>query len=67
GSSGSSGPSHSLQAPEVRFSKEMECLQAMGFVNYNANLQALIATDGDTNAAIYKLKSSQGFSGPSSG
>lgn len=57
----SGDPSHSLQAPEVRFSKEMECLQAMGFVNYNANLQALIATDGDTNAAIYKLKSSQGF------
>ncbi|XP_028637958.1 ubiquilin-like protein [Grammomys surdaster] len=54
-------PSHSSQAPEVRFSKEMECLQAMGFVNYNANLQALIATDGDTNAAIHKLKSSQGF------
>ncbi|XP_021023437.1 ubiquilin-like protein [Mus caroli] len=57
----SGDPSHSLQAPEVRFSKEMECLQTMGFVNYNANLQALIATDGDTNAAIYKLKSSQGF------
>ncbi|XP_021076483.1 ubiquilin-like protein [Mus pahari] len=53
--------SHSLQTPEVRFSKEMECLQAMGFVNYNANLQALMATDGDTNAAIHKLKSSQGF------
>ncbi|GAB1292455.1 Ubiquilin-like protein [Apodemus speciosus] len=53
--------SHPLQAPEVRFSKEMECLQAMGFVNYNANLQALIATDGDTNAAIHQLKSSQGF------
>ncbi|XP_034341577.1 ubiquilin-like protein [Arvicanthis niloticus] len=53
--------SHFPQAPEVRFSKEMECLQAMGFVNYNANLQALIATDGDTNAAIHKLKSSQGF------
>ncbi|XP_032751596.1 ubiquilin-like protein [Rattus rattus] len=57
----SADSSHSLQAPEVRFSKEMECLQAMGFVNYNANLQALIATDGDTNAAIHKLKASQGF------
>ncbi|KAL1774366.1 ubiquilin [Sigmodon hispidus] len=57
----SGDPSHSLQAPEVHFSKEMEHLQAMGFVNYNDNLQALIATDGDTNAAIHKLKKSQGF------
>ncbi|CAH6792826.1 ubiquilin-like protein [Phodopus roborovskii] len=56
----SGDPSHSLQAPEVHFSKQMEHLQAMGFVNYNANLQALIATDGDTNAAIHKLKRSQG-------
>ncbi|XP_005087331.1 ubiquilin-like protein [Mesocricetus auratus] len=56
----SGDPSHSLQAPEVHFSKQMEHLQAMGFVNYNANLQALIATDGDTNAAIHKLKKSQG-------
>lgn len=57
----SGDPSCSLPAPEVRFSKQMEQLQAMGFVNYTANLQALIATDGDTNAAIHKLKRSQGM------
>ncbi|MBZ3874665.1 Ubiquilin-like protein [Sciurus carolinensis] len=54
-------PSHLLQAPEIRFSKQMESLQAMGFGNHHANLQALIATEGDTNAAIRKLKRSQGF------
>ncbi|XP_038194611.1 ubiquilin-like protein [Arvicola amphibius] len=55
----SGDPFHSLQAPEVRFSKQMEHLQALGFVNDNANLQALIATDGNTNAAVHKLKRSQ--------
>ncbi|KAK7807237.1 hypothetical protein U0070_018228 [Myodes glareolus] len=55
----SGDPSHSLQASEVRFSKQMEHLQTLGFVNDNANVQALIATDGDTNAAVHKLKKSQ--------
>nr|XP_019571364.1 PREDICTED: ubiquilin-like protein [Rhinolophus sinicus] len=49
-------PSHIPQAPESRFSKQMETLQAMGFENHHANLQALIATAGDTSAAIRKLK-----------
>ncbi|NP_001164940.1 ubiquilin-like protein [Oryctolagus cuniculus] len=53
--------SHPLQAPEIRFSKQMESLQAMGFGNHHANLQALIATEGDTNAAIRKLKRSRGL------
>ncbi|XP_040820236.1 ubiquilin-like protein [Ochotona curzoniae] len=53
--------SHPLQAPEIRFSKQMECLQAMGFGNHHANLQALIATEGDTNAAICKLKRTRRF------
>ncbi|KAI4564358.1 hypothetical protein MJT46_010156 [Ovis ammon polii x Ovis aries] len=53
-------PSHPLQAPETRFSKQMEYLQAMGFANHHANLQALIATEGDTSAAIQKLRRSQG-------
>ncbi|XP_075403856.1 ubiquilin-like protein [Tenrec ecaudatus] len=52
---------HFLQAPEIRFSKQMKYLRAMGFGNHHANLQALIATEGDTNAAIRKLKRSQGF------
>ncbi|KAF3830059.1 ubiquilin-like protein [Mirounga leonina] len=54
-------PSHLPQAPEIRFSQQMESLQAMGFGNHHANLQALIATEGDTSAAICKLKRSQGF------
>ncbi|XP_004389157.1 ubiquilin-like protein [Trichechus manatus latirostris] len=54
-------PSQSLQAPEICFSKQMESLQAMGFGNHHANLQALIDTKGDTSAAIRKLKRSQRF------
>ncbi|XP_012663351.1 ubiquilin-like protein [Otolemur garnettii] len=57
----SGNTSHTLQDPEIRFSKQMESLQAMGFQNHHANLQALIATEGDTSAAIRKLKRSQGF------
>uniref|UniRef100_A0A8C3VMC5 Ubiquilin-like protein n=1 Tax=Catagonus wagneri TaxID=51154 RepID=A0A8C3VMC5_9CETA len=54
-------PSHLVQAPEIRFSKQMESLQAMGFGDHYANLQALIATDGDTSAAVHKLRRSQAF------
>ncbi|XP_012642057.1 ubiquilin-like protein [Microcebus murinus] len=54
-------PSHTLQALEIHFKKQMESLQAMGFQNHHANLQALIASEGDTSAAIRKLKRSQGF------
>ncbi|KAM4845262.1 ubiquilin-like protein [Thomomys bottae] len=57
----SGDPSHPLQGPENHFKKQMETLQAMGFVNHQANLQALIANKGDTNAAIRQLKRSQGF------
>ncbi|XP_055972357.1 ubiquilin-like protein [Sorex fumeus] len=53
--------SQSLHASEIQFSKQMESLQAMGFGNHQANLQALIATKGDTFAAIRKLRRSQGF------
>uniref|UniRef100_A0A452SXS7 Ubiquilin like n=1 Tax=Ursus maritimus TaxID=29073 RepID=A0A452SXS7_URSMA len=54
-------PSQLPQAPEIRFSQQMESLQAMGFGNHHANLQALIATEGDTSAAIRNLRRSQGF------
>ncbi|XP_004471475.1 ubiquilin-like protein [Dasypus novemcinctus] len=57
----SGDPSHNQQAPEIRFCKQLEYLHAMGFGNQHANLQALIATEGDTSAAIRKLKRSQGF------
>ncbi|XP_056141872.1 ubiquilin-4 isoform X2 [Lampris incognitus] len=47
------------QTPEVRFQQQMDQLNAMGFINQEANLQALIATGGDINAAIERLLGSQ--------
>ncbi|XP_042682768.1 ubiquilin-1 isoform X3 [Centrocercus urophasianus] len=48
-----------FQNPEVRFQQQLEQLSAMGFLNREANLQALIATGGDINAAIERLLGSQ--------
>uniref|UniRef100_A0A4W3IR57 Ubiquilin 1 n=1 Tax=Callorhinchus milii TaxID=7868 RepID=A0A4W3IR57_CALMI len=45
--------------PEVRFQQQLDQLSAMGFLNREANLQALIATGGDINAAIERLLGSQ--------
>ncbi|NXI41719.1 UBQL1 protein, partial [Galbula dea] len=53
------GANASLQNPEVRFQQQLEQLSAMGFLNREANLQALIATGGDINAAIERLLGSQ--------
>ncbi|XP_048848410.1 ubiquilin-4 isoform X2 [Brienomyrus brachyistius] len=53
------GGSASSQTPEVRFQQQLEQLSAMGFINREANLQALIATGGDINAAIERLLGSQ--------
>lgn len=47
--------SSQLQTPEVRFQQQLDQLNAMGFINREANLQALIATGGDVNAAIERL------------
>lgn len=43
------------QPPEERYRSQLEQLAAMGFVNREANLQALIATFGDINAAVERL------------
>ncbi|XP_072466280.1 ubiquilin-3 [Notamacropus eugenii] len=48
-----------LQQPEAQFQPQLEQLQAMGFLNPEANLQALIATEGDVDRAVEKLKESQ--------
>ncbi|XP_066194000.1 ubiquilin-4 isoform X2 [Sylvia atricapilla] len=53
------GGSSQVQSPEVRFQQQLEQLNAMGFINREANLQALIATGGDINAAIERLLGSQ--------
>ncbi|XP_037696058.1 ubiquilin-3 [Choloepus didactylus] len=44
--------------PEVHFHVQLEQLRAMGFLNPEANLQALIATGGDVDAAVEKLRQS---------
>uniref|UniRef100_A0A673N901 Ubiquilin-4 n=1 Tax=Sinocyclocheilus rhinocerous TaxID=307959 RepID=A0A673N901_9TELE len=53
------GGNASTPTPEVRFQQQLEQLSAMGFINREANLQALIATGGDINAAIERLLGSQ--------
>jgi ubiquilin len=50
----------SAQPPEQRYAAQLEQLAAMGFVNREANIQALIATVGDVNAAIDRLLQQQG-------
>ncbi|XP_068189335.1 ubiquilin-4 [Antennarius striatus] len=56
---GGGGGSATTQTPEVRFQSQLDQLSAMGFINHEANLQALIATGGDINAAIERLLGSQ--------
>ncbi|KAJ8925591.1 hypothetical protein NQ315_009431 [Exocentrus adspersus] len=41
--------------PEQRYQSQLEQLAAMGFLNREINLQALIATFGDVNAAVERL------------
>ncbi|XP_064295880.1 ubiquilin-1-like isoform X2 [Phalacrocorax carbo] len=53
------GANAQLQNPEIRFQQQLEQLSAMGFLNHEANLQALIATGGDISAAIERLLASQ--------
>ncbi|XP_043939630.1 ubiquilin-1 isoform X2 [Protopterus annectens] len=48
-----------VQNPEVQFQQQLEQLSSMGFLNREANLQALIATGGDISAAIERLLGSQ--------
>lgn len=47
------------QPPEERYRSQLEQLTSMGFLNREANLQALIATFGDVNAAVERLLQSQ--------
>lgn len=53
--SGMSVQNDSNIPPEQRYRTQLEQLTAMGFVNREANLQALIATFGDINAAVERL------------
>jgi len=49
------------QSPEERYRTQLEQLTGMGFMNREANLQALTATFGDVNAAVERLLSNQNF------
>lgn len=51
------GVDGNVPPPEERYRAQLEQLTAMGFVNRDANLQALIATFGDINAAVERLLS----------
>lgn len=48
--------------PEERYRGQLEQLTAMGFVNRDANIQALVATFGDINAAVERLLAANGLS-----
>jgi len=49
--------------PEERFQTQLETLTSMGFVDRQANIQALMATYGDVNAAIDRLLNSRSAPG----
>ncbi|XP_015120612.1 ubiquilin-1 [Diachasma alloeum] len=49
------GEGNGAVPPEERYRAQLEQLTAMGFLNRDANLQALIATFGDINAAVERL------------
>lgn len=51
----SSGTADPNIPPEERYRSQLDQLTAMGFVNREANLQALIASFGDINAAVERL------------
>jgi len=43
------------QPPEERYASQLQQLASMGFVNQEANINALVATLGDVNGAINRL------------
>ena len=43
------------QDPAVRYARQLEQLQNMGFPDTAANIQALVATHGNVNAAVDRL------------
>ncbi|CAG7818393.1 unnamed protein product [Allacma fusca] len=47
--------------PEERYRSQLEQLSSMGFVNREANIQALISTFGDVNAAVERLLGGENF------
>ena len=51
-------PSQSQAPPEERFREQLQQLQEMGFTDQQANVQALLATNGFVQGAIERLLNS---------
>jgi len=50
-------PAAAQQPPEIRFQQQLQQLQDMGFYDPTANLNALVVTGGNINAAVERLLS----------
>lgn len=57
-----SGLSSQSQGAELRYQNQLDQLAAMGFMNREANLEALISCFGDVTAAVERLVLSRNFS-----
>eukprot|EP01068_Selenidium_serpulae_P007111 Selendium_serpulae@DN4611_c0_g1_i2.p1 len=55
GGAGAFRPPDANVPPEQRFAIQLRSLNEMGFQDRTANLEALVATDGDINAALDRL------------
>jgi ubiquilin len=53
-----SQPSQPQEAPEVRFRVQLQQLNDMGFTDQQANISALLATNGNVTVAIERLLAS---------
>jgi ubiquilin len=51
----SAPPSATSRSPEVRFESQLQQLEGMGFTDREANIRALIASNGNVNAAVERL------------
>lgn len=53
---------NNIPPPDELYNSELEQLSAMGFANRESNLQALVGTLGDINAAVEQLLTGRFFS-----
>jgi ubiquilin len=51
----SAPPAATSRSPEVRFESQLQQLEGMGFGDREANIRALVATNGNVNAAVERL------------
>ncbi|OAP11456.1 hypothetical protein AXX17_AT2G12360 [Arabidopsis thaliana] len=60
GAGGLSGTNQSNVPPEERYATQLQQLQEMGFYDRAENIRALLATNGNVNAAVERLLGSIG-------